>query len=231
MKTKIIALATLIAFTSTAQAGYRIVIPLEQSKGGALPNGSINITPKTPSLPVENWQPAEPIYGNWINYGVYFGCDNEKWNGTKDYFTDRYHAINSTCKINQTRTVQEREIEPTMLSYRNVGDEKTETRTLTDQTYTNIGECIYARDASNPSYYNLWNWHEPSIFVIDNITYYAKGISVSPNGQAKGFSVTDKSNKLSLYNPDFNDKVVYFKGDYKELVDSYSYYEICFIDL
>lgn len=224
-----ILLMAIIALTSTAQAGYRIVIPMEQSKGGPLPNGSISITPKTPSLPVENWQPAEPVYGNWINFGTYFGCDNEKWTGNKS--GDRYDASNSTCKINQTRTVQEREFESTMLSYRNIGDEKTETRTLTDQTYTNIGECIYANDASNPSYYNLWNWYEPSIFVIDNITYYAKGIRVSPNGQVKGFSVTDKVNKSSLYNPDFNDKAVYFKGDYRELVGSYSYYEICFIEL
>lgn len=42
MKTTIIVLTALIALTSTAQADYRIVIPMEQSKGGALPNSSIS---------------------------------------------------------------------------------------------------------------------------------------------------------------------------------------------
>lgn len=74
---KIIAAILALSITSITQAAYTIIIPMEQSKGGALPNGSITITPKTPSLPVENWQPAEPVYGSWINYGVYFGCDNE----------------------------------------------------------------------------------------------------------------------------------------------------------
>lgn len=228
MKTTIIALTALIAFTSTAQAGYRIVIPLEQSKGGALPNGSINITPKTPSLPVENWQPAEPIYGNWINFGTYFGCDNEKWTGKKS--GDRYDASNSTCNINQTRTVQEREFESTMLSYRDIGEEKTETRTLANQIYRNIGECVYARDASNPSYYNLWHWQE-IVVIIDNVTYYGQTIRFSPNGQTKGFGGTNIVYKSYFYNSYFNDKAVYFKGDYKELVGGYSFYEICFIDL
>lgn len=228
MKTTIIiALTALTALTSTAQAGYRIVIPLEQSNGGSLPNGSINITPRTPSLPVENWQPAEPVYGNWINYGVYFGCDNEKWTGNKS--GDRYRAINSTCKINQTRTVQDREFESTMLSYRDIGEEKTKSRTLKDQTYTNIGECMYANDASNPSYYNLWNWYETT--VIDNITYYSQNIRFSPNGQVKGFGGTTAVYKSSLYNSNFNDKAVYFRGDYKTQIGGYAFYELCFIDI
>lgn len=217
MKTKIIALAALIAFTSTAQAGYRIVIPLEQSKGGALPNGSINITPKTPSLPVENWQPAEPIYGNWINFGTYFGCDNEKWTGKKS--GDRYDASNSTCNINQTRTVQEREFESTMLSYRDIGEEKTETRTLANQTYRNIGECTYLKDA--------WYW---SVWPIgtDPITPYTSNIAISPNGVYSGFSLGGANEINSYYYPPLSK--VLFKGDFKT-EEYFKYYEVCYIDL
>lgn len=117
-----------------------------------------------------------------------------------------------------------------MLSYRDIGEEKTETRTLANQTYRNIGECVYANDASNPSYYNLWNWYETSM-IIDNITYYAQSIRVSPNGQAKGFGGSNTVYKSSLYNPNFNDKAVYFRGDYKALIGGYSFYEICFINI
>jgi len=227
---KIILVISMFTIINSVQAEYVLKIPLEQSKGGALPNGSITITPKTPGLPTENWQPTEPLYSEWVNFGTYYGCDNEKWTGNKS--GNRYDAINSTCKLNQTRTIQEREMEQTMLTYRNTGPEKTEERILLNQTYRNIGECMYANDASNPSYYNLWYWSEPSIIVIiDNITYYAKGIRVSPNGQAKGFSVTDKVNKASLYNPDFKAESVYFKGDYKTQIGGSDFYELCFIDI
>ncbi|MGP5426819.1 hypothetical protein, partial [Pseudomonas helleri] len=127
------------------------------------------------------------------------------------------------------RTVQDREFESTMLSYRDIGEEKTESRTLKDQTYTNIGECMYANDASNPSYYNLWNWYETT--VIDNITYYSQNIRFSPNGQVKGFGGTTAAYKSSLYNSNFNDKAVYFRGDYKTQIGGYAFYELCFIDI
>lgn len=227
MKKIILAIAGL-SIISITQAAYTIIIPMEQSKGGSLPNGSINITPRTPGLPTENWQPAEPFYGEWINLGTYYGCDNQKWTGNKS--GERFDASNSTCKLNQTRTVQEREMDQTMLTYRNTGPEKTEGRIARNQTYRNIGECVYANDGSNPSYYNLWNWYETSM-IIDNVTYYAQNIRVSPNGQATGTGGTNKTNNLFLYNSDFNSKTVYFRGNYKELVGGYSFYEICLINL
>lgn len=225
---KIILVISMFIIINSVQAEYVLKIPLEQSKGGALPNGSITITPKTPGLPNENWQPTEPLYSEWVNFGTYYGCDNEKWTGNKS--GNRYDASNSTCKLNQTRTIQEREMEQTMLTYRNIGPEKTEERILLNQTYRNMGECMYANDASNPSYYNLWNWYETSM-IIDNVTYYAQNIRVSPNGQAKGFGGPSKTNNSFLYNPDFNSKTVYFRGDYKNQISGYDYYELCFIDI
>lgn len=214
---KIIAAILALSITSITQAAYTIIIPMEQSKGGALPNGSINITPRTPSLPVENWQPAEPVYGSWINYGVYFGCDNEKWTGNKS--GDRYDASNSTCKINQTRTVQEREFESTMLSYRDIGEEKTETRTLANQTYRNIGECTYLKDA--------WYW---SVWPIgtDPLNPYTSNIAISPNGVYSGFSLGGANEINSYYYPPLSK--VLFKGDFKT-EEYFKHYEVCYIDL
>jgi len=214
---KIIAAILALSITSITQAAYTIIIPMEQSKGGALPNGSITITPKTPSLPVENWQPAEPVYGSWINYGVYFGCDNEKWTGNKS--GDRYDASNSTCKINQTRTVQEREFESTMLSYRDIGEEKTETRTLANQTYRNIGECTYLKDA--------WYW---SVWPIgtDPLNPYTSNIAISPNGVYSGFSLGGANEINSYYYPPLSK--VLFKGDFKT-EEYFKHYEVCYIDL
>ena len=214
---KIIAAILALSITSITQAAYTIIIPMEQSKGGALPNGSITITPKTPSLPVENWQPAEPVYGSWINYGVYFGCDNEKWTGNKS--GDRYDASNSTCKINQTRTVQEREFESTMLSYRDIGEEKTETRTLANQTYRNIGECTYLKDA--------WYWSVCNIFT-DKLFPYTCNFEISPNLVYSGFSLGGANEINSYYYPPLSK--VLFKGDFKT-EEYFKHYEVCYIDL
>ncbi|MGH2433945.1 MAG: hypothetical protein ACOKSU_20625 [Pseudomonas sp.] len=218
-----IAITLLAALTVGAtQAGYTLIIPLEQSHGGALPNGSINITSRTPGLPVENWQPAEPLYGNWINYGTYFGCDNEKWEGEKAPYS-RYRATNSTCKLNQTRTVQNREIEQTTLVYRNVGAESMETRTLTNQTFVNIGECVYSFDPSNPDYSNASFWTELLPGNGFN-TYY-----ITMQGTIFNEIITKE---LTSYYSNTR-SAVYFKGDAKlENIlhsGSYHYHELCYI--
>lgn len=219
---KKIIILTITLLPTLTQAEYNIIIPLNQSIG------LIKFVNKQQTQPPEKWQPTEPIYGNWINYETYFGCDNNQWTGNKS--GDIYRAINSTCKINQTRTVQEREIETTMLSYRNVGKEKTEMRTLTNQTYTNIGNCVYGDNTSNPNYYELWYWTKIT-FIIDNITYYADGITSSVNGKASDISQVSKIDKNSIYAPNFNMNVVYFKGDYKTSKSGYDYYELCNINI
>lgn len=61
----------LVALTSTAQATYRIVIPMEQSKGGPLPNGSINIQSKAQTTPIEE-KPLTCLFNqnnSWMSDG------------------------------------------------------------------------------------------------------------------------------------------------------------------
>lgn len=151
MKTKIIALATLIAFTSTAQAGYMIVIPMEQSKGGALPNGSINNTPRTPGLPAENWQPAEPIYSEWTNIDDIYGCN---WTPAASLVLrdEPFNQSETDCKQDQTRTKQDREQEITTLALRNIGTPTIENKTTNvisamTQTATGTATCIFNQDS------------------------------------------------------------------------------------
>lgn len=126
---KIITVFTLCLISIT-QAQYSLKIPMEQSKGGALPNGSINITPRTPGLPVENWQPAEPIYGEWVNVNDIYGCSNWTPATSTQPIGVIFQQTADDCKQDQTTTKQDREKETTTLAYRNVGQPTTETKSI-----------------------------------------------------------------------------------------------------
>lgn len=129
---KKILIIAVLSVTGITQAAYTIIIPMEQSRGGALPNGSINIIPRTPGIPAENWQPAESLYSEWINVNDIYGCSN--W--TPDTSTLPIGVIfqqTADCKQDQTITKQEREKETTTLVYRNVGKPTTETKSITVQ--------------------------------------------------------------------------------------------------
>lgn len=160
MKTTIIALTALIALTSTAQAGYRIVIPMEQSKGGALPNGSISIKPRTPSLPAESWRVTDPLYSEWTNKGDIYGCN---WTPAASLVL-RDEPLNQTaidCKQDQIRTKQDREQETTTFAFRNIGTPTTENKTtnsISDRTKTAIGTatCIFNQDDGNTATKTQW---------------------------------------------------------------------------
>ena len=129
MKKSILTSLTALAI-STAQAGFIIKIPLEQTQGGALPDGSINITHRTPGLPVENWQPAEPLYGEWVNVNDIYGCSNWTPATSTQPIGVIFQQTADDCKQDQTTTKQEREKETTTLAYRNLGQPTTETKSI-----------------------------------------------------------------------------------------------------
>ncbi|MGO3031549.1 hypothetical protein [Pseudomonas helleri] len=146
----------IIALTSTAQAGYRIVIPMKQSKGRPLPNGSISITPKTPSLPVENWQPAEPLYSEWVNVGNVSGCSNWTPDASTMLKDETFNQTAKDCIQYQTRTRQNREQETTTLAYRNVGEPVTIEQNVTassSRTATGTASCSFIESGTNTTFW------------------------------------------------------------------------------
>ena len=146
MKKSILTSLTALAI-STAQAGFIIKIPLEQAQGGALPDGSINMTPRTPGLPVENWQPAEPLYGEWVNNGAVYGCSNWTPDASIMLKDETFNQTAKDCLQYQTRTRQNREQETTTLAYRNVGERVTMGQNVTassSRTATGTAACSYS---------------------------------------------------------------------------------------
>lgn len=192
---KKITIATLTALMLGAtQAEYGIIIPMEQSKGGALPNGSINITPRALSLPVENWQPAEPLYGEWVNVNDIYGCSNWTPATSTQPIGVIFQQTANDCKQDQTRNRQELEQETTTLVIRNKGTTVTETQTITASSTrpeTGTGsECRYELGVYQWTTEGNVNTRTWPPFIIDagantyiNVGgyYYYKGPHVSHN--------------------------------------------------
>ena len=150
MKKSILTSLTALAI-STAQAGFIMKIPLEQTQGGALPDGSINMTPRTPGLPVENWQPAEPLYGEWVNNGAVYGCSNWAPDPSTQTIDVTFDQTATDCKQDQTTTKQDREQETTTLEYRNVGLPVPANHTISvnsSRTATGTASCLYNNSSS-----------------------------------------------------------------------------------
>ena len=173
MRKSILAISAL-SFIGITQAAYTIIIPMEQSKGGALPNGSINITPRTPSLPVENWKPAEPIYGEWVNANDIYGCSNWTPATSTQPIGVIFQQTADDCKQDQTTTKQDREKETTTLVYRNVGQPTTETKSIPAHSSRQAtgtkedwqpAEAIYSEWANEGGIYGCSNW-TPSVSTM-----------------------------------------------------------------
>lgn len=203
----------IIALTSTAQAGYRIVIPMEQSKGGPLPNGSISITPKTPSLPVENWQPAEPIYSEWVNVGNVSGCSNWTPDASTMLKDETFNQTAKDCIQYQTRTRQNREQETTTLAYRNVGEPVTMGQNVTvnsSRTATGTAACSYSRYVTGtPNTYwmagtssanNAYIVHVNGVEIKATGGYYTTSFTLNGKTYKRGTTVKDSTtNEYGTY--------------------------------
>ncbi|WP_236166499.1 hypothetical protein [Pseudomonas juntendi] len=151
-----IAITLLAALTVGAtHAEFIMKIPMEHAKGGPLPNGSINITPRIPGLPVENWQPAEPLYGEWVNNGAVYGCSNWAPAPTSMLKDEPYTQTATDCKQDQTTTKQEREQEATTFAFRDIGPLITISKTITvvsSRAATGLASCLYTT-GSNQNYW------------------------------------------------------------------------------
>lgn len=147
MRITILATAAL-SIISITQASYILNIPMERGQGGALPDGSINMTPRTPGLPVENWQPVEPLYSEWVDIGNVSGCSNWTPDASTMLKDETFNQTAKDCLQYQTRTRQNREQETTTLAYRNVGEPVTIEQNVTassSRTATGTAACSYSR--------------------------------------------------------------------------------------
>lgn len=212
MRITILATAAL-SIISITQAEYIIKIPMEQSQGGALPIGSIQIKPRTPPLPIENWQPAEAIYSEWANEGNIYDCSNWTPSVSTVMKDETFNQTATDCKQDQSRTKQDREQETTTLAYRNVGVPVSETSTITansSRTATGTALCSFSRVGLTSIY-----WFSGTSSSSNSYVVYENGVMIKNDGgyDTKTFTLNG---------------VNYTRGTtVKAGAGNYNYYEVC----
>lgn len=110
-KIAFVAIATLAL--SSVHADYTVTIPL---------NSKINFY---------SWSPISPLFGDWVNIGNIYDCSN--WSPSSSTITTGQSFLQTAtdCKQAQTRSRQDREVETTTGSIRNVGSTVTENQSVT----------------------------------------------------------------------------------------------------
>lgn len=123
----------ILSYIGIAQAEYIMQIPLEQTKGGGLPNGTINIVTKPIVIPTENWQPFTASFSEWVNKGSAYDCMT--WTPAKNTqnIGVEFQQTSNDCKQEQTRIKQEREKDSVSSAVRDVGEPIIETQSVTGQ--------------------------------------------------------------------------------------------------
>lgn len=221
MRKSILAISVL-SFIGITQAAYTIKIPFEQAQGGALPNGSINFTPRTPPLPVENWQPAEALYNNWVNQGDIYGCSNWTPATSTQPIGVIFQQTANDCKQDQTTTKQDREQETKTLAYRNVEAPVSMTKTITASstiTATGTSNCSYSRGI--PGIPDIF-WKAGAGSANGETDYYGAVVNGYEIKYDRGFYITTFTRYGVTYT-----RGTTIKSTISSVFGPYNYYEVC----
>ncbi|MDM9592928.1 hypothetical protein QU617_06285 [Pseudomonas guariconensis] len=215
-----IAITLLAALTVGAtHAEFIMKIPMEHAKGGPLPNGSINITPRIPGLPVENWQPAEPIYSEWVNVGSVSGCSNWAPAASTILKDEAFNQTATDCNQYQTRTIQSREQETTTLAYRDVGEPVTIGQNITinsSRTATGTASCSYSRYVTGTP---DTLWFAGTSSSNDAYLVYVNGVQIK---SAEGYDTKSFTLNGTTYK-----RGITVKDSTTNEYGTYWYYEVC----
>lgn len=199
MRITILATAAL-SIISITQASYILNIPMERGQGGALSDGSIKFTNRTPPIPVE------PLLGEWVDKGLPINCS--AWTPLPNTVNkDQSFEQSSTCSQEQTRTVEEqvKNLDTGVIS--KTGNKSEESKTISVikkqsaiGTKARVKQCPYdvARgfwfERPNNTVYFVWSGPSPESneYVSETLpnkpTTYTKDGYTYSRGKAYSFS-------------------------------------------
>lgn len=176
---KKIIIPLVLAFTSTmANAEYTIHIPLEQNKGGTLPDGSISIT--------SEWVDTSTVYGEWLDQGHPYDCIS--WFPAASTITvgETFTQTATDCSQDQTRTAQDREVETISGIVRDKAEPYTQSRTITVSSTRDSVGTLETWVATTPTYTDWVNSGE-----IYGCTNWSPETSTFNQGEAFTQTATD----------------------------------------
>ncbi|MFK4131930.1 hypothetical protein ACI2KR_06500 [Pseudomonas luteola] len=116
----------------------------------------------------ETWVATTSTYSTWANSSAVYGCTN--WSPSPYNYTERtqFNQTATDCKIDQTRTRQDREQETTTKAYRNVGAAVTEKQTVGGQSSARSYLMDFTGWINRDAPYNCSNWSpDPSTVTIN----------------------------------------------------------------
>lgn len=227
--------------TRTRQDREQEAVTLAYRNVGSLVNESQVIAASSSRQSVgskETWIAATPVYSLWSNSSSVYGCTNWSPDPSTVNSGVTFTQNATDCKIDQTRTRQNREQESTTLVYRSIGGLVTESQTLPGQS--NSRQAIGTKTAKVCKYDRSFNPNFDSYYT--NTTYafiWTSGYSTVPamiidaktgkNGwdQTAVPGLSRVSNTEFKYN-DGNKIWTMTRGAYKAAEGGYSYYEICY---
>ena len=219
-----------------ANAEYIVSVPLEQSKGGWLSEGTISFddtpdtptvpeippeTPDEPTLPPEEvWTNTTPTYTAWVQNETLYGCNWTPSSNNKPagygYTIDQQ---STTCKKDKSRMVQVREYNAALAQYRNVGSPYEE---LLPETVSSVASRTTAATGTLGS--KVCRYLTPSSFYWS--TDYVGGLYTEKYvWGGTEFNVSTNSNTATAHN--VVGSWFYIKDISKQTTGNNTLYQVC----
>lgn len=120
---KKIALTLLIASFSTSFATYQVVYP----------NQIVNFKS---DIVKETFTPTDPFISDWSDVGAPYDCNNYTPDPAGYAYGVKFNQTTNNCKMDQERTIQNRQISSITNEISNVGSPSVEKQTLENQSNT-----------------------------------------------------------------------------------------------
>lgn len=141
----------------------------------------------------ETFTPTDPLISEWSNVADPYGCTNYSPSVADTSYAVKFTQTATDCKVDQERTVQNRQISSITQAVSNVGEPITEKQTLKDQssnreaTGTRYNYILYVGS------YVAWGTPSYGYFSQSYMNTYQGSVSMSVSGSMSSYSFRGSS--------------------------------------
>lgn len=165
---KKIALSLVIASFSMSFASYQVVYP----------NQLVNFV----NTPVETFTPTDPLISEWTNIEPAYECSNYTPDASGYAYGVVFTQTADNCKIDQERSVQNRQISNITGAISNVGEPIIEKQTLTDQINNKDATGTRYNYTITVGHYINGSYHYYGYFSASYMSTHGAGFTTALSG-------------------------------------------------